>query len=281
MVFFQLISESFLIYFHFFVFNFIIQSTFYLFKQENKRQYNINQTIEDDDSTTNDEEETEDETSSEVEDNIPKSITKKLINIDFHLDNDYNPYYTTCSNIVTYSNGEKKEFESLNDFIEHFSLYLDNIESYIITENDFKSTYLYNSLKKIFNNNYVENNPNYDINNIEDFAQFFIPPDKFTNHSSWFTGDNKTIPYTMYNITNYFGKEIKSREKIEIMNEIYRLCIKKYVLDFKINNIEDEINYEIINEDSDEDNKKERIQKKIDENVDDIYNNQMELMFDL
>ena len=91
----------------------------------------------------------------------------------------------------------------------------------------------------------------------------------------------------MYNITNYFGEEIKSREKIEIMNEIYRLCIKKYILNCKINNIEDEIHFEIIKEDSDEDNKnscqnlyEERI-KKIEENVDDIYNNQMELMFDL
>lgn len=287
MVFFQLISESFLIYFHFFVFNFIIQSTLHLFNKADRQQSYIDQITDDDSTTTSDEEKESSEEDEPLEEK-EKPITKKLINIDFQLDNDYNPYYTSCSNIVTYSNGEKKEFESLNDFIEYFSLYSDNIESYIITENDFKSTYLYNELKKILKTNYVGRDINFDINNIEDFSQYFIPPDKFTKHSSWFTGDNKTIPYTMYNITNYFGEEIKSREKIEIMNEIYRLCIKKYILNCKINNIEDEIHFEIIKEDSDEDNKnscqnlyEERIKKKIEENVDDIYNNQMELMFDL
>lgn len=276
MLFFQLISESFLIYFHFFIFNFIIQSTFYFFNQAKQKQIYLNDSSEDELTTS------DDEISSEVEDNnIPNLRRKQLINIDFNLENEYNPYFNECLNIVTYSNGEKKEFDSLTNFIEHFSLYSDDVESYIITENHFKLRYLRNILKNLFITNYILYTPIYHITSIEDFAQLFISPDKFTNHSSWFTGDNKTIPYTIYNITNYFRVKIKSSEKIEIMNEIYRLCINKYVLNYKINNIKSEINYEIINEESEEDNKKAKIEEKIEENVNDIYNNKMELMFNL
>ena len=279
MLFFQLISESFLIYFHFFIFNFIIQSTLHLFNQAKQRQIYLNDSSSDELTTSDDE--SDDEISSEVEDNIPGLRRKQLINIDFNLENEYNPYFNGCSNIVTYSNGEKKEFDSLTNFIEHFSLYSDDVESYIVTENNFKLRYLRNTLKKLFITNYISHIPIYSLISIEDLTQLFITPDNFTNNSSWFTGDNKTMEYTLLNIRNYFDDEIKSMGKIETINEIYRLFVKKFVLNYKINNIENEINYEIINEESEEDNKKAKIEEKIKENINDIYNNKMDLMFDL
>lgn len=279
MLFFQLMSESFLIYFHFFIFNFIIQSTLHLFNQAKQRQIYLNDSSFDELTTSDDE--SDDEISSEVEDNIPGLRRKQLINIDFNLENEYNPYFNECLNIVTYSNGEKNEFDSLTNFIEHFSLYSNDVESYIITENHFKLRYLRNTLKKLFITNYISHIPINHLTTIEDFAQSFISPDNFTNNSSWFTGDNRTMKYTLLNIRNYFGDEIKSISKIETINEIYRLCIKKYVLNYKINNIENEINYEIINEESEEDNKQAKIEEKIEENINDIYNNKMELMFNL
>lgn len=282
MLFLQLISESFLLYFHFFVFNFIIQSTYYLYHQIPSSQQYIEESSSGSESDTEDgtESDSENGTESETENNISEK-KKQLINIDFNLENEYNPYFNECLNIVTYSNGEKNEFDSLTNFIEHFSLYSDDVESYIITENHFKLRYLSNTLKKLFITNYILYTPIYNITTIEDFAQSFISPDKFTNNSSWFTGDNATMQYTLLNIKNYFGDEIKSIGKIETMNEIYKLFIKKFVMNYNINNIENEIKYEIINEDSEEDNKKERIEEKIQENIDDIYNNKMDLMFNL
>ena len=158
MLFLQLIGESFLLYFHFFVFNFIIQSTYYLYHQiPTSKQYIDQSSSENEsDSLSENESDTESEieigTERETENNISEK-KKQLINIDFNLKNDFNPYINECSNIIIYQNGERKEFKSIIEFVEHFSLYY--IESYIIVENNFKLRYLTNVLKKIFITNYI------------------------------------------------------------------------------------------------------------------------------